>query len=77
MAFRQVNIDGVDYVPLAALHLVASPESREAAALVAAAIAMAKADDDVDLDGGLARLDKATSWLKRAVRSFERRAASL
>ena len=75
MAFKRVTIDGTDYIPLSAVHLVASPTSKEAAALVAAAIAMAKADDDVDQDGGLDRLDRATTKLKRAVRAFERRAA--
>lgn len=75
MAIKRVNIDGADYIPLAALHLVATPESKEAAALVAAAIAMARADDDVDQEGGLNRLDRATTRLKRAVRAFERRAS--
>ena len=75
MTIKRVNINGADYVPLAAVHLVATPESKEAAALMAAAIAMARADDDVDLDGGLDRLDRATTKLKRAVRAFERRAS--
>jgi hypothetical protein len=75
MAFKQVNIDGKDYVPLATVHLAATPGCKEATALIAAAINMAKADDEVDLDGGLEKLDRATCKLKRAVRAFELRAA--
>lgn len=75
MAFKHVNIDGKVYVPLASVHLAAAPECKEATALIAAAINMAKADDEVDLDGGLEKLDRATSKLKRAVRAFELRSA--
>ena len=76
MNIKQVNIDGADYVPLAMLHLLAEPATKEAAALISAAINMARADDRVDHEGGSARLDDATTKLKRAVRAFERLAAA-
>ena len=77
MAFKRVNIDGADYVPIEALHILATPESKEVAALVAAAINMVRAEEDLSEEGGLARLDLATTKLKRAVRAYERRAKSV
>lgn len=75
MQIKRVNINGVEYVPLAALRLAAEPQAKESAGLIAAAIEMARASDDVGGDGGLARFDDATTKLKRAARAFERRAA--
>lgn len=75
MELKRVNIDGAEYVPVKMLHMLAPAEVKEAAALVRAAIDMVRADEAVDRNGGLERLDKATTRLKRAVRAFERRAA--
>ena len=74
MAFKQVTIDGQEYVPAALLSVLAAPQSKALSKLVAAAIEAVRADDDVDLDGGLERWDRSFSTLKRAVRAVEREA---